>query len=100
MIEVEAEGVEGEAADGVVAIAVFDVAADGVTEILHVYADLVFATRFQFQFDQRVVVVGTKYSEVCNGKFAAIVCWRGAGDIVFIVLQPTFHGAFALFHSA
>ena len=46
MIEVEAEGVEGEAADGVVSIAVLDIATDGVTEILHVYADLVFATSF------------------------------------------------------
>ena len=57
MVEVEAEGVEGEATDGVITIAVFDIATDGVTEVLHVYADLVFATRFQFQFDQRVVVV-------------------------------------------
>ena len=46
MVEVEAEGVEGEAADRVVAVAVFDIATDGVTEVLHVYADLVFATSF------------------------------------------------------
>ena len=46
MIEVEAKGVEGEATDGVVTFAVFDIATDGVTEVLHVYADLVFATSF------------------------------------------------------
>lgn len=46
MIEVEAEGMKGEAADGVITIAVFDIATDGVTEVLHVYADLVFATSF------------------------------------------------------
>ena len=46
MIEVEAESMKGEAADGVITIAVFDIATDGVTEVLHVYADLVFATSF------------------------------------------------------
>ena len=67
MIEVETESMKGEAADGVVAIAVLDVAANGVTEILHVYTDLIFATSFQFQFDQGVAVVCAEYAVVSDG---------------------------------
>ena len=67
VIEVEAEGVESEAADGVVAVAVFDVAADGVAEVLHVYTDLVLATGFEFEFYQRVAVVRAEYAVVGEG---------------------------------
>ena len=67
VIEVEAEGVEGEAADGVVAVAVLDIAADGVTEVLHVYTDLVLATGLEFEFYQGVAVVRAEYAVVGNG---------------------------------
>ena len=73
MIETEAESVEGEAADGVVAVAILDVAADGAAEILRVDADLVFAPRFEFQFHQGVVPVRADDAVMGYSKFSAIV---------------------------
>ena len=67
VIEVEAEGVESEAADGVVTVAVLDIAADGVTEVLHVYTDLVLATGLEFEFYQGVAVVRAEYAVVGDG---------------------------------
>ena len=101
MIETEAESVEGEAADGVVAVAILDVAADGAAEILRVDADLVFAPRFEFQFEERIVSVGAHGAVVRDGILAAAwVVGRGVGEICLIVFQPTFHRALGLLRLA
>ena len=101
VIETEAESMEGEAADGVVAVAILDVAADGAAEVLRVDADLVFAPRFEFQFEERIASVGAHGAVVRDGILAAAwVVGRGVGEICLIVFQPTFHRALGLLRLA
>ena len=54
MPEAEYIGVEAKSADGVVAIAIFDVSADGVSNVGSVDSYLVLASRLQLIFHQRM----------------------------------------------
>ena len=57
MMEAELVGMQAEAAERVVAAAIFLVAHDGVTDILGMNADLVLAAGLQMEVDQRISAV-------------------------------------------
>ena len=100
VIEVEAEGVKTQTTDGIVAVAVLDVTANGATEVLEVHADLIFAAGVEFQLHERVVGVAAQGAIVRAGKLSAVVCRRRIGDVGLIVFEPAFDNTFFLAHFA
>ena len=91
---------EGQTAYGIVAVAVLDVAADGMPEVLHVHADLVLATCVEFEFHKGMLGAYAECAEMGARKLAAVVGGRGIGEEGFVVLEPTLHCAFAFLHLA
>lgn len=100
MDETKAVGMEAEAAQGVVAAAVFLVADDGMAEVLGVDADLVLASCLKMEVHQRVIVVANQHLVMGHGVFPAVVNGAGVSDEGFVVFEPRLHGARAGFQPA
>ena len=100
VVEIETESVEAETAAGIVAIAVFYVAADGVTEVLKVDANLIFSARFKLQFHEAIALICAECMEVSDSIFASVVCRTAISEIGLVVLEPGFDGSCLLFHAS
>ena len=68
MDETQRTGVQRQACDGAVTGAVFAVANDGVPEVFHVHAYLVFATGVEFQLDECVSATACQHLVAGDGK--------------------------------
>ena len=88
MDETESIGMETESAQAFVGGAVFFIANDGVSKILGVDADLVFAAGFQMEVHQRVVLVANQHLIMGYGELAPVVGGAGIGDKCFVVFEP------------
>ena len=71
-----------------------------MSQILHVNANLVLTTRFQFQFHQTMAAVSPQHTVMRHSILASIVGWRRIRKIRLIVLQPALYGATLLFELA
>ena len=81
MAEAQLEGVQRQSSDRIYLFqSVASVANDGMSQVLHVHADLVFASRLQHQFHEREAVGAFDGAVVGDCFLAAIV--RGAGVYV------------------
>ena len=100
MVEVEAEGMQGKAAKGILSIAVLLVASHRITEVAHVDANLVLAPCLEPHLGQCVASVGGYAAVVRDGFLAAIVGGAAVGDVGLVVLQPGVDGAALLLHVA
>lgn len=76
MVEAELVGVQAQAVQGVVAVAIFNVTAHGVPHVGRVHTYLVLAARFQAVFHQTVFCGACQGVEVGDGIFAAVVHGR------------------------
>lgn len=76
MEEAEAIGMEAETMDGVVAIAIFYVAANGMAHICGVDTNLILTPRLETKLYKAMVDGATKHAEMANGVFASIINWR------------------------
>ena len=65
----------------------------GMSQILHVNANLVLTTRFQFQFHKLSSSITSATRGNASQHFASIVGWRRIRKIRLIVLQPALYGA-------
>jgi len=100
MVETEHVGVETEAVERVVAIAIFDVAAHGVAHVGRVDAYLILAARLEPVFHQTVVGGAAEHMKVGDGILPAVVHGRRIGDVGLVVFQPVGDGAFVVVHLA
>ena len=73
MEEAQQVGVEAEAVDGVVAVAVLDIATYGMAHIGRVYPNLVLASCLQLKLYERVLCCAVENAEMRHGVFATIV---------------------------
>ena len=69
----------------IIAITILGITHYRMTDIQHVYTDLVFTSGFQFKFHQRIPVTDFQRMVMCYRKFASIVSRRGVGDEGFVV---------------
>ena len=99
VVEIKSEGMESEASDGVIAITIFNVPADGATKVLCVHTDLVFSSRLQLKFHERVALIATQSLVVRQSLFTAVVSGRRESEKRFVVFQPTFHATLRFFRS-
>ena len=73
VVEVQAVGMESQSADGIVAVAVLDVTANGMTEVLHVHADLILTPRVEFELHERMRWTYAECTEMRARKLPAVV---------------------------
>ena len=73
MREAQQPGMEAQTVDGIVAIAVFGIAAYGMAHVGRMYANLVLATRLQLIFHKRMFGSAVQYMEMRDSQFATIV---------------------------
>lgn len=88
MDEAETVGMQTETVDGVVAVAVFEIAHDRTSDVLQVYADLIFAASLELHIQQSVVRV--QYLEqivMGDGEFAAVIGRTAMGVVKLVVGQ-------------
>ncbi len=85
---------------GIVAVAVLDVAANGMTYVGGVHTYLVLPARFEFEFHQGVLRGAVEHVVVGYGILASVVHWRRVGDVGFVVLEPVFYRSALFFHLA
>lgn len=88
MPETKHAGMEAEAVDGIVAIAVFRVAADGMAHIGGMDANLVFPPRFELILHERMFGRAVEHVEMGDGVFSTVIDGRRIGDVGLVVLQP------------
>ena len=100
MVEAETEGVETEAADGVVTITILDIATDRVTEVGSVDADLILTTGLQLELNQGVGVRAGKDMIVGDSVLASVIVISAVGEISAVVLEPALYRALILLHDA
>ena len=100
VVEVQAEGMKGKAADGVAAVAVFCVAAYGMPHVGHVDANLVFATRLQLQANERIVISCAKCLKMGDGQLAVAFFLLTIGDVGRIILEPATDCTALFFHTS
>ena len=100
MGEAQHIGMQTEAVQRVVAIAIFDVAADRMTHIGRMYTYLVLTSGFKLVFHKRVLGSAVENMIVGHSIFASVVYWRRVGDISLVVLQPIGYGAVVILHLA
>ena len=68
--------------------AVFFVTHDGMTKILGMNPNLVFAASIQMEVHQRIPAVTNQHLIMRDGEFSAIVGRTGIGDKHLVVLEP------------
>lgn len=100
MIEAEPIGMKAQTPDGVVAIAIFQVATHGMPHVGCMDANLVFAPRLQAKFHQRMGFRAAKDAKVGYGEFPAIVNAAAVGEIGAVVLEPALQNALVALHHA
>lgn len=100
MVEAKYVGMEAQASDRIIAIAVFDVATDRMPHVGGVHAYLVLASRLQFEFHERVLSAAVERIEVGDGQFAVSLPLTAVGDIGPILFEPAGDGALVLLHHA
>ena len=99
MVEAEFESVKRQPSERVGLTAVACVAHNRMSEGLHVYANLVLATRFQLQFHERVAIGPFDGAVVRDGEFSPVVHRRGT-DIQLAVGEPGAYHALVFLHVA
>ena len=98
MEEAQHVGMQAQAVDGVVAVAVLHVATNGVSHVCRVYPDLVLASRLQLELYERVLGRTVEDVEMGHGIFAAVVHGTGVGYVCAVVLKPVGYGTLVLDH--
>ena len=86
--------------DGVVAIAVFVVTANGMPHVGRVDAYLILTTRLKLKLHKAEVGGPVEDMVVGYGIFTTIVHRGGIGDVGLVVLKPVGDGALVLLHLA
>ena len=100
MIETEFESMQGQASDRIYVFqSIASVADNGMPQILHVYTYLVFSSRFQVQFNERVSIGSFDGTVMRNGFLSPVICRAGV-YIQLTVCQPRNHGSCIFFHLA
>ena len=100
MIETEFESMQGQASDRIYVFqSIASVADNGMPQILHVYTYLVFSSRFQVQFNERVSIGSFDGTLMRNGLLSPVICRAGV-YIQLTVCQPRNHGSCIFFHLA
>ena len=75
MIETEFESMQGQASDRIYVFqSIASVADNGMPQILHVYTYLVFSSRFQVQFNERVSIGSFDGTVMRNGFLSPVIC--------------------------
>lgn len=100
MVEAEHVGMEAQASDRIIAIAVFDVATDRMSHVSGVHTYLVLASRLQFEFHERMLSAAVERIEVGDGQFAVSLPLTAVGDIGPVLFEPAGDGALVLLHHA
>ena len=98
MVETEAEGMEAEAANGIVTIAILDIATDGVAEVGSMDTDLILSTGLKFELNQRMSIRAGKDMIVGDGILASVVVRRAVGEVSAVVFEPALYRALILLH--
>ena len=70
---------------------------DRVSQLLHVYTNLILTTCFQLQFYQRIAISAFYGTVVSNRIFSTIINWRRT-YIQLTVGKPRFHSTLIFFH--
>ena len=85
---------------GIVAIAVFGIAANRMPHIGRVDTNLVLAPRFQLKLHERVVRGARQRVVMGDGILTAIIYRRAVGHVGLVVLQPVLDGTLVVLHLA
>ena len=73
MTETEYIGMQTEATNGIVGAAILVIAHYGMTEVGHVYANLVFTSCHQLTFHQRIAATLLQYIIICYCELTTII---------------------------
>ena len=98
--EAEHIGVEAETAYGVVAIAILDVATDGMAQVGAVDTDLILSARLQSVFYQGMGCGAVEDVVMGDGIFAPVIYGGRVGEVGLVVLQPARHRTLVVHHFA
>ena len=86
MFEIQTECMKPQTSDGVVVFeAVFQIAYNGMAQVLHVDTYLVLPACLQTQFYQRILLGSTYCVEMCDGIFASVVERTAVSEIELVV---------------
>ena len=87
-METELESVQRQSVDGIYLFqSISSVAYNGMSQILHMYTNLVLASRFQNQFYKREAV-GTFYSTIMSNRLFSAIVRRTGIYVKFAVGKP------------
>lgn len=100
VIEAKHVGMETETSDRIIAIAVFDVAADRMPHVGGVHTYLVLASCLQFELHERMVPAAVERIEVGDSQLAITLPLTAVGNISPVLFEPTGDGALVLLHHA
>ena len=93
MEEAKHIGMQAQAMEGVVAVAILGITANGMPHVCRMDTYLVLAASLKAKFHERVADGAMQHMEMGDGIFPAVVNRRAIGDVCFVVFQPVGNSA-------